>query len=289
MQKIFIMCAGESKRWNNHLGVVKQMVPIDGEPLLHRTVRLLNERGFNSIHVVTNNPTISSPAVTYIKPKNHNWLVESIYSLEEYFHDENIILLGDVFFTPNALDQICSNTQDISIFGRPHPSDITGCPYKELFALRVTNASLKRTMDILALAVFLARFCAEGNGVSVAVSRIKLLLKSKRYYGYVDRQRELVEALSMFTKAPPVGIKGIIERSSLFWSVIRLLLGRETYDLHINGRLWGFYLLYMDLHLTDIDRLSFNSNLFYTIDDETEDFDFPSDYEEWLKRKVALN
>ena len=42
--RIVILCAGDATRWGGYLGLPKHLVPIHGEPLLHRTVRLLRTR-----------------------------------------------------------------------------------------------------------------------------------------------------------------------------------------------------------------------------------------------------
>lgn len=41
--RIFILANGKATRWENYMGVDKQLIVIDGEPLLNRTVRLLKE------------------------------------------------------------------------------------------------------------------------------------------------------------------------------------------------------------------------------------------------------
>lgn len=50
--KAIIIAAGQATRWNNHLGVPKHFAPVDGEPILHRTVRLLCERGVRDINII---------------------------------------------------------------------------------------------------------------------------------------------------------------------------------------------------------------------------------------------
>lgn len=50
--RVFITAYGESTRWNNYLGVPKHLIPIDDEPLIHRTVRLLKENGFDDIVII---------------------------------------------------------------------------------------------------------------------------------------------------------------------------------------------------------------------------------------------
>ncbi|NLG07519.1 NTP transferase domain-containing protein [Candidatus Peribacteria bacterium] len=50
--RVIIIAAGDGTRWKNYLGVPKHLVPIDNEPILHRTVRLLKKLDINDIHIV---------------------------------------------------------------------------------------------------------------------------------------------------------------------------------------------------------------------------------------------
>ena len=42
--RILILAAGDGTRWNNYRGVPKHLAPLCGEPILHRTVRMITER-----------------------------------------------------------------------------------------------------------------------------------------------------------------------------------------------------------------------------------------------------
>jgi len=52
--KVLILCAGDGSRWGNYLGVPKQLVTINGETLLDRTIRLLRENQIADITIVSN-------------------------------------------------------------------------------------------------------------------------------------------------------------------------------------------------------------------------------------------
>ena len=41
--RFVIMADGQGTRWNNYMGIPKHLIEIDGEPIIARTVRLLNE------------------------------------------------------------------------------------------------------------------------------------------------------------------------------------------------------------------------------------------------------
>lgn len=51
-QRAIIIAAGDGTRWGNYLDRPKHFIEIDGETILHRTVRLLNENGITDVHVV---------------------------------------------------------------------------------------------------------------------------------------------------------------------------------------------------------------------------------------------
>jgi choline kinase len=54
-KKVFILAAGNCSRWN---GICKQLIQIDGEPLIHRTVRLIRECDENAdIYIVSTHLT----------------------------------------------------------------------------------------------------------------------------------------------------------------------------------------------------------------------------------------
>jgi len=54
---LIIPCAGEEIRWQRYLGVLKQLVEVEGEVLLKRTIRLFRERKPGlKIVVIANNP-----------------------------------------------------------------------------------------------------------------------------------------------------------------------------------------------------------------------------------------
>jgi choline kinase len=50
--RAIIIAAGEATRWGNYLGVPKHLIPIDGEPIAKRTIRLLKDRGVSDIFLV---------------------------------------------------------------------------------------------------------------------------------------------------------------------------------------------------------------------------------------------
>lgn len=138
--RVIIICAGDATRWNNHLGVSKHLAPINGEPILMRTIRLLKSRGIrkNQIFVVSKEE-YPVDAVTYIPKLNkQNHDADKFLSSKELWDDEGrtIILYGDVYFSENAIDTILKDESTFwRMFCRPLPSTKYGYPYGECFAV----------------------------------------------------------------------------------------------------------------------------------------------------------
>ena len=58
MQRQFICVRGKSTRWNDYLGIPKQLITVGGESLLARMIRLLNGQGYNDIDIVSNDEAL---------------------------------------------------------------------------------------------------------------------------------------------------------------------------------------------------------------------------------------
>lgn len=138
-QRAIIIAAGEATRWNNYLGVAKHFIEIDGEKLIHRTVRLLKENGVDDIHIVANTNDYSINGANLYKPKHtkRNDGVDKFLNSQDLWLDNGrtIVLYGDVYFTDEAMKTICEyNHRDWTLFARPYGSNVTGTPWGECFA-----------------------------------------------------------------------------------------------------------------------------------------------------------
>ncbi len=133
--KIIILCAGDGSRWNNFLGLPKQLIPINGEALLHRMVRLCHEHNITDISIVTHNKKLESDGATLFHPPLCRWTAETLLSTKEMWSSRTTILLGDVFYTESAMKKILTTESPLQFFGRPSASNYTFTPYGELFAL----------------------------------------------------------------------------------------------------------------------------------------------------------
>lgn len=149
--KYIIMCGGIYEHWRTP----RQMVPINGEPIVLRTIRLLKECGVDDISV-----SISSGKVNYEHFKScvaagapllihrNNWVVIKPGKSTGYWCDAfyptdepTCYLMGDVVFSKKAIETIVrTETDDIEFFASSPPfAKEYPKPYAEPFAFKVVN------------------------------------------------------------------------------------------------------------------------------------------------------
>lgn len=140
--RAIIVAAGEATRWKNHLGTNKHLIIIEEEPLLHRTIRLLRERGIVDIFVVSKD----DPRYKIKKTKQYiakldyenNADADKFLSSRELWNekDRTILIYGDCYFTDDAMDKIVNyKGEKWMLFCRPDASKITGTKWGECFAI----------------------------------------------------------------------------------------------------------------------------------------------------------
>lgn len=139
-RRIMVTCAGPQDKWNGHLGVPSHLVRDNtGEPILYRTLRQLRERGYGTDDVFVFHPNVAG----YFRPGNTSVVVPAgkyrteFHTTREWWLEEeserNILLLGDTWFTDEALDEILGHDGYLlRFFGRENASKVTGSPYGEL-------------------------------------------------------------------------------------------------------------------------------------------------------------
>lgn len=130
-----ILCAGSGERWHNYQGVPKQLLEFGGETLLERSVRLLRSHNITNSIIVTRSPDMHIYNVRSFSPNKTAHIVDTVASTTALWSSRTIILLGDVFYSTNAMKRIVGSTELFRVFGRPWPSIYSGCTHGELFAL----------------------------------------------------------------------------------------------------------------------------------------------------------
>ena len=140
MKRVLLICAGRAERWGLHLGVPKHLIEIEGERLIDRAVRLVQERQKAEIVIVAFDPAYDVPGTTRFAPEhgperfNDTDKFLSSHSLWSP-DDQTLILYGDVFFSERGMDEIAAYQGGAAFFGRCDRSVYTGCAWGELFAL----------------------------------------------------------------------------------------------------------------------------------------------------------
>jgi len=165
--RVLILCAGDGIRWDNYLGVPKWLAPVDGVPILHRTVALLKERGVTDIRVVArpgDEQAAQVPGATVERARldPNNYEADRFVSSRHLWSDQGrtLILYGDVYYTDNAMDTIVDDPAaggEWRVYGRPKASKITGCTHGELFGFSWRPEHHAQVDDRLAYVIGLRR------------------------------------------------------------------------------------------------------------------------------------
>lgn len=151
--KYIIMCGGTYKKWETP----RQLLPINGEPIVVRTIRLLEENGIKDIAISSNNPIFEQFGVPVLKHDNKyvadapgvynkHW-VDAFYPTDEPV----CYLFGDVVYSPKAIKTIVdTDTDDIEFFASAPPFAPEYIkPWAEPFALKVRNTErLKHAISL---------------------------------------------------------------------------------------------------------------------------------------------
>jgi hypothetical protein len=145
MMRIIAMCAGPQHKWGDYLGVPSHLAPVDGEPLIHRTVRqVISLTGGvgSGVELYVTGPIGDD---RYAVP-GARWVERSMGEASEYHSTRGlwsdtgrtVLLYGDVLFTTGALNMIINkfdSKRKFLFFGRYGKSQVTGCRYGEGFAV----------------------------------------------------------------------------------------------------------------------------------------------------------
>ena len=138
--RVIILADGKAERWTGE--VPKHLLQINGEILLHRTVRQLIGKGISDIWITSHDPRYNIPGITMFNPENNKYKIDQFYACSSIWreHSPVVFLYGDVYFSNNAIGTILESvTDEYLYFQRTGPSKITGKPWKEGFAMKVSD------------------------------------------------------------------------------------------------------------------------------------------------------
>lgn len=141
--KYIIMCGGTYKKWETP----RQLTKIMGEPIVARTIRLLNENGIDDIAISSDNSIFEQFGIPVLKHGNNLVVSETLdctgYWVDAFYPTDEPVcyLLGDVVYSPEAIKTIIeTETDDIEFFASAPPfAPEYSKPWAEPFALKVIN------------------------------------------------------------------------------------------------------------------------------------------------------
>lgn len=148
-----IMCGGSYQKWE----IPRQLMRVDGEMIVSRTIRLLRENGVENIAISSNNPVFKKLGVPVLEHDN-NFVVYAPWKSTGYWCDAfyptdepTCYIFGDVIFSPEAIRTIVeTDTDDIEFFASAPPfAKEYPKQWAEPFALKVVNTDhLKNAISI---------------------------------------------------------------------------------------------------------------------------------------------
>jgi hypothetical protein len=142
--RVVIMAAGDGQRWKNYLGVPKHFAPVDGVPLLHRTVGLLREAGKDDIYITVRAGVTHAdlPFTKRYVPTDSEFEIDRIWGARVLVEAPTVFLYGDAYYTDNAIRTIVQDAAGYHFFGRSRPS--RSKPFGKVFGIRVDDYVLSK-------------------------------------------------------------------------------------------------------------------------------------------------
>lgn len=141
--KYILMCGGKYNSWT----MPRQMIKIRGEPVVARTIRLLQECGVEDIAISSNDKRFDQFGVHRLQFRNDfavNGKAVSGAWVEAFYKTRYpaCYIMGDVVFSPEAIRKIVgTETDGIAFFASSPPFPREGYikPHAEPFAFKVAD------------------------------------------------------------------------------------------------------------------------------------------------------
>lgn len=135
-----ILCGSNHERIN---GVPRQLVEINGERILDRTIRLLRENGVESITITATDPAFDGIDANIVYYDSTGPWIRCFL----YITHPTTFIFGDVYFSEDAIRQIVeTETDGIEFFASAPPFALNyPKPWAEPFAFKVENVAAFNT------------------------------------------------------------------------------------------------------------------------------------------------
>ena len=138
--KYIILCGSNHEYVN---GVPRQLVTINGERILDRTIRLLRENGITDISITATDPAFDDVDVDKICYDSKGPWIRCF----PYITEPKTFIFGDVYFSEQAIKTIVeTQTDSIEFFASAPPfASNYPKPWAEPFAFKVENVAAFNT------------------------------------------------------------------------------------------------------------------------------------------------
>lgn len=133
--KFVIMADGKGTRWGNYMGIPKHLAEVNGESIIGRTVRLLNELsdGGEEIIITSHDSRYEFKGSRRHEPLDNKLEIDRFTA--ELIDDDTCFLYGDTYYTEEAMETILSeDVKDIKFFGN----------HKSIVAVKIKDSQLFR-------------------------------------------------------------------------------------------------------------------------------------------------
>ena len=137
--KVLILADGNGTRWNNYKGVPKQLLKINNETLLDRTIRLCKENGINKNDLIIVGDFKHEDAIND-KFENCPLKRQLFLTIAKKYKEPFILLNGDCYYTEAIIKNAIS--KDIKRWGhwcRLNANPHTGKPWGEGYIHKVVD------------------------------------------------------------------------------------------------------------------------------------------------------
>jgi hypothetical protein len=132
-----VLCAGDATRYG---GAMKQLLEVDGEPLLGRTLRQMEACDIPT-RVVTHKPGVFETAgiqARFFCPVRRRWTVETLLSTRSLWgRRQTIVLLGDVYYSDRMI-QLLAKCETLFY-----------CGYEEIWGLSIDISRYEKVERVL--------------------------------------------------------------------------------------------------------------------------------------------
>lgn len=124
--RVIIMADGKGSRWKNYLGVPKHFAEIEGEPIIQRTVRLLQSHtgDRDELMVTSHNPEYDFPGIRRYEPLDNHYEVDKF--TRELIVDGCCFLFGDTFYTEETMEEILHHEMESELLFFGNMKSIVG-------------------------------------------------------------------------------------------------------------------------------------------------------------------